>query len=81
MKYTYIIRFANGKFYQSRHQGYVSISYREVDNEIDATVMEEGDLRYLISEKELPSFTRVQVCLGELYVGEVLLEDIEAAMN
>ena len=84
MKYTYIIQFANDKFYRSNHD-YVSVSYRQVDHEIDATVMGEEDLRYLVKEKELPSFTRVMVCLERgdypICVGMITLEDIEGAMG
>lgn len=83
MKYTYIIQFANDKFYRS-NRDYVSVDYNQVDNEIDATVLEEEDLRYLVEKKELPSFTRVMVCLERgdypIYVGTITLEDVESAM-
>lgn len=84
MKYNYIIQFANDRFYRSNHK-YVSADYREVEHEIDATVMGEEDLRYLVEGKDLPAFTRIMVCLERddygLCVGVITLEDVEASMG
>ena len=88
MRYSYIIQFENGKFYQSKHD-YISADYRETEHECDASVItDENDLRYLIDEEIIPKTSRIMIVLVReelgvypVFVGCVMLVDVAASLN
>ena len=76
MKIEYCITNENGKYYQSNHE-WVGADCRWVDDEIDATFMNESDLLYLVNESELRigKYGRIHVALNQLYIGSISIDD------
>lgn len=74
--YTYRIVFADGKYYKS-NRDYVSLDYTSVDNEIDATQMNESNLFYLLENDEcIAHRTFIEITLNDwLCVGRILVDD------
>lgn len=75
MKYEYWIDNEEGKYYQSKHE-YVSADCRWVDNEIDATFMDESDLLYLLNESDLDisPYGDIHIAYKQHYIGSIRID-------
>ena len=79
MKYEYSITNEMGKYYQSNHE-YVSADGRWVDNEIDATFMDEADLLYILNESDIyiGKYGRIHLSYKRNYIGSITIDDFNS---
>lgn len=75
---TLCITNEEGKYYQSNRE-YVSVDCRWVDNEIDATFMDEADLLYLLNEADLYAgeYGCIHISYKQMYIGSITICDFE----
>ena len=76
MEYEYSITNEEGKYYQSRWD-WVGADCRWVDDEIDATFMNESDLLYLLNESDLHigKYGRIHIAYKQNYIGSITIDD------
>lgn len=86
IKYEYIIEFRNGRFYKS-NRNYASADYRTTPLELDATLLSEDDLKYLVTDCMdcFHIYDKVHVIIRRadypLGVGVICIEDIIKALE
>lgn len=76
MNYKYSITNENGEYYQSRHE-WVSVDCRWVNDEIDATFMNESDLLCLLNESDfyISEYGRIHISYKQNYIGSITILD------
>lgn len=74
--YEYSITNEEGKYYKSNRE-HVSIDCRWVDDELDATFMNESDLLYLVYEAGLllSGFSNIHLSYKQIYIGSIMVSD------
>lgn len=82
MKYEYCITNENGKYYQSKHE-WISVDCRWVEDEIDATFMNESDLLYLLNESDLcvGQYGSIHIILNQYYIGSIVIADFNQSLG
>ena len=81
MKFKYMLHFPDNNLYAS-NRDYVSVDYKLVKNEYDATLVSEDDLRYLLADPfDLAGCVGAEVLLengvhGLTGVGFIHIEDL-----